>query len=193
MNVVLYLVVQTPQQLNTELISGSCLRSMEQEWEAFLRFKWKEMKGICSMGSVSQGRSPREAVQWLSWDVLRIQHDRVPSLVWFQCWPCFEQAIGLQSLLRAPPPLSILGLDPSGRVGYMEQCVYVVPGWNGLLSSGPNTETAFPFQQGLELCTPSSNFWSLAFLKLQGSLFHTRSMCGKQEGFNQYSFHFEIV
>lgn len=53
----------------------------------------------------------------------------------------------------------VLGLDPSGWVGYMEYvCVYIVPGWNGLLSNGPNTETAFPFQQGLELCTLSSNF-----------------------------------
>lgn len=58
------------------------------------------MEEICSMGSVRQGRGPRGAVQFLSWDVLRIQRDRIPS---------FEQEVGLKSLWRALPLLSILG------------------------------------------------------------------------------------
>lgn len=134
------------------------------------------MEEICSMGSVRQERGPRGAVQLLSWDVLRIQCDRIPSLAGFQCWPCFGQEIGLQSLWRAPPLLSVLGLDPSGWVGYMGLCVYKVPGWGDLLSNGPDTETAFPFQQGLELCTPSSNFWSLAFINFRDPYF-TPGVC----------------
>lgn len=137
------------------------------------------MEETCSMGSVKQGRGPRGTVQLLSWDVLRIPHDRIPSLAWFQCWPCLKQEIGLQSLSRAPPlsGSGVLGLDPSGWVGYMERvCVYIVPGWNGLLSNGPNTETAFPFQQGLELCTPNSNFWSLAFINFRDPYF-TPGVC----------------
>lgn len=133
------------------------------------------MEEICSMESVNQGRGPRGAVQ-LCWDVLRSQHDRIPSLAWFQCWPCFEQEIGLQSLSRSPPPLGILGLDPSGWVGYTEQCVDIVPGWNDSLSNRLNTETAFPFQQGLDLCTPSSNFWSLAFINFRDPYF-TPGVC----------------
>lgn len=130
---------------------------------------------ICSVGSVKQGRGPRGAVH-LSWDVPRIQCDRIPSLAWFQCWPCLEQEIGLQSLPRAPPLLGVLGLAPSGWAGHMEQCVYKVPAWGELLSNGSDTETAFPFQQGLELCTPSSNFWSLAFINFRDPYF-TPGVC----------------
>lgn len=179
MNVVLYLVVQNPQQLNTWVDfgvlpeqHGAKVRSFPEIWTGS---SWL-MEEICSVGSVSQGRGPRGAVQLLSWDVLRIQHDRIPGLAGFQCWPCFKQEIRLQSLLRAPPPLRVLGLDPSGWVGSMEQWVYIVPGWNDLLSGGLNTETAFPLQQGLELCTPSSNFWSLASINFRDPYF-TPGVC----------------
>lgn len=130
----------------------------------------------CSMGSVKQGRGPRGAVQ-LSWDVLRIPHDRIPGLAWFSVDPAWSRRLDyspsqghLHSFWEWCSGIR------SKWLGGLHGAWYIVPGWNDWLSNGPNTETAFPFQQGLELCTPSSNFWSLAFINFRDPYF-TPGVC----------------
>lgn len=148
---------------------------MEQECKLSWGLNGKRLvNGRNLLHGFSQAREgpKRSSVQLLSWDVLRIPHDRIPSLAWFQCWPCLEQEIGLQSLSRASPLLlGVVFWDQIQVAGWVTWSMYIVPGWNDWLSNGPNTETAFPFQQGLELCTPSSNFWSLAFINFRDPYF----------------------
>lgn len=136
------------------------------------------MEEICSMRSVKQGRGPRGTVSCCPG--MFSGFNMTESQAWLDVSVdpalALSRRLDCKSLWRAPSFLEYFGINPSGWGGYMDRCMYIVPGWNDLLSNGLNTETAFPFQQGLELCTPSSNFWSLAFINFRDPYF-TPGVC----------------